>query len=53
MHLHYPNLGRIFSNQTNLFINSDNIEKNVNLWLTNDYNIKKIKDQSNILKDSL
>tara|TARA_Y100001958_G_C21236395_1_gene562917 strand:- start:155 stop:1219 length:1065 start_codon:yes stop_codon:yes gene_type:complete len=51
---YYPNLGRIFSNQTNLFINSDNIEKKiVNLWLTNDYNIKKIKDQSNILKDSL
>ncbi len=51
---YYPNLGRIFSNKSNLFTNSDDIEKKiVNLWLTNDYNIKKIKDQSNILKDSL
>ena len=51
---YYPNIARVFNKKKETFKNSDIIEKKiVNLWLTKNYNLKKIEEQFNILKNNL
>ena len=51
---YYPNIARVFNKKKEKFKNSDIIEKKViNLWLTKNYNLKKIKAQFDLLKNNL
>ena len=51
---YYPNIARVFNKRKETFKNSDIIEKKiVNLWLSKNYNLKKVKDQFNMLKNNL
>ena len=51
---YYPNIARVFNKRKETFKNSDIIEKKiVNLWLSKNYNLKKVKVQFNMLKNNL
>lgn len=50
---YYPNIARVFNKKKEKFKNSDIIEKNIiNLWLTKNYDLKKIKEQFNLFKNN-
>lgn len=51
---YYPNIARVFNKKKGKFQNSDTIEKKVvNLWLTKNYNFKKIEEQFKLFKNNI